>query len=83
MATLTFQLNNKSDIQLVITLIERLGGTIDFADKMENFEEEVNNTELFGVLDKIAEKGELSKSIKDPVEWQREIRKDRILPFRD
>lgn len=83
MATLTFQLSNKSDIQLVITLIERLGGTIDFADKMENFEEEVDNTELFGILDKIAEKGELSKSIKDPVEWQREIRKDRILPFRD
>ena len=83
MATLTFQLNNKSDIQLVITLIERLGGAIDFADKIENFEEEVDNTELFGVLDKIAEKGELSKSIKDPVEWQREIRKDRILPFRD
>jgi len=83
MATLTFQLNNKSDIQLVITLIERLGGTIDFADKMENFEEEVDNTELFGILDKIAEKGELSKSIKDPVEWQREIRKDRILPFAD
>ncbi len=83
MATLTFQLNNKSDIQLVITLIERLGGTIDFADKMENFEEEVDNTELFGILNKIAEKGELSKSIKDPVEWQREIRKDRILPLRD
>jgi len=83
MATLTFQLNNKSDIQLVITLIERLGGTIDFADKMENIEEDVDNTELFGVLDKIAEKGELYKSIKDPVEWQREIRKDRILPFGD
>ena len=45
---------------------------------MENFEEDVDNTELFGVLDKIAEKGELSKSIKDPVEWQREIRKHRF-----
>jgi len=83
MATLTFQLNNKSDIQLVITLIKRLGGTIDFTDKMENFEEEVDNTELFGILNKIVEKGGLSKSIKDPVEWQREIRKDRILPFWD
>ena len=51
MATLTFQLNNKSDIQLVITLIERLGGTIDFADKMENFEEEVDSAELFALLD--------------------------------
>ena len=45
---------------------------------MENFEEEVDNTELFGILNKIAEKGLLSKSIKDPVEWQREIRKHRF-----
>ncbi len=83
MKTITFKLEKTVDIQLVINLIKRLGGTINVNDITEDTEEEVDNTELFGVLDKIAEKGELYKSIKDPVEWQREIRKDRKLPFRD
>lgn len=84
MKTITFKLENTVDIQLVINLIKRLGGIVDYNDITEDAEEEeVDNTGLFGVLDKIAEKGELYKSIKDPVEWQREIRKDRKLPFRD
>lgn len=83
MKTITFKLEKTVDIQLVINLIKRLGGIVDYNDITEDAEEEVDNTELFGVLDKIAEKGELYKSIKDPVEWQREIRKDRKLPFRD
>jgi len=84
MKTITFKLEKTVDIQLVINLIKRLGGIVDYNDITEDTEEEeVDNTELFGVLDKIAEKGELYKSIKDPVEWQREIRKDRKLPLRD
>ena len=84
MKTITFKLEKTVDIQLVINLIKRLGGIVDYNDITEDTEEEeVDNTGLFGVLDKIAEKGELYKSIKDPVEWQREIRKDRKLPFRD
>lgn len=84
MKTITFKLEKTVDIQLVINLIKRLGGIVDYNDITEDTEEEeVDNTGLFGVLDKIAEKGELYKSIKDPVEWQREIRKERKLPFRD
>jgi len=84
MKTITFKLEKTVDIQLVINLIKRLGGIVDYNDITEDAEEEeVDNTGLFSVLDKIAEKGELYKSIKDPVEWQREIRKDRKLPFRD
>lgn len=84
MKTITFKLEKTVDIQLVINLIKRLGGIVDYNDITEDTEEEeVDNTGLFGVLDKIADKGELYKSIKDPVEWQREIRKDRKLPFRN
>jgi len=84
MKTITFKLEKTVDIQLVINLIKRLGGIVDYNNITEETEEdEIDNTGLFGVLDKIAEKGELYKSIKDPVEWQREIRKDRKLPFRD
>lgn len=41
-----------------------------------------NGKKMAAILRKIAETGGIS-SIKDPVKWQREIRKDRPLPGRE
>jgi hypothetical protein len=42
-------------------------------------DEIVDNTELFRKLDSIRGNDKLCEHIKDPSEWQREIRKDRII----
>ncbi len=42
---------------------------------------EPNGKKLVAILQKIADRGGID-SIKDPVKWQREIRKDRPLPGR-
>lgn len=44
--------------------------------------EEPNGRKLVAILQKIADRGGIP-SIKDPVKWQREIRKDRPLPGRE
>jgi hypothetical protein len=43
-------------------------------------EQEIPGQEIANILQEIADSGGLG--ISDPVEWQREVRQDRILPFR-
>jgi len=43
-------------------------------------EQEIAGQEIANILQEIADSGGLG--ISDPVEWQREVRQDRILPFR-
>ena len=42
-----------------------------------------NGKKIADILDRMAARGSASSGIADPVEWQREIRKNRCLPSRD
>jgi len=42
-----------------------------------------NGKKIADILDRMAARGSASSGIADPVEWQREIRKNRPLPSRD
>jgi len=44
--------------------------------------EQPNGKKIVNLMEQIAERGTVFKSIQDPVAWQREIRKDRPLPGR-
>ncbi len=52
------------------------------ADAAEQHLKEPNGQKLMAILQRIADRGGIA-SIKDPVKWQREIRKDRPLPGRE
>ncbi len=44
--------------------------------------EQPNGKKIVNLMEQIAKRGTVFKSIQDPVAWQREIRKDRPLPGR-
>jgi len=75
MTKLTIEID-KSNVALIRSLVEKLQGKVIEATPP-------NSAEALSYLTKIAENGNLTKSIKDPVSWQKELRKDRNLPFRD
>ncbi len=80
MNTLTLNVNNGSDYQLLLQLAKRLGINLP-----ETKEDEVTagkpELEMSKVLSALAARGGI-KSIPDPVQWQRITRKDRKLPHR-
>ena len=61
----------------------RLGLKIYENKEDEDALEESNSEELYQLMEEAASKGDLFKSISDPVAWQREQRKDRKLYGRD
>lgn len=44
---------------------------------------ETNGKQVVEIMTKMAERGSAFRDIKDPVAWQQEIRKDRVLPGRE
>lgn len=77
MQRITIEIEKNSDLQLLLLLAQRIGLKIiaPFMSKIEGNERERH-------LQIIAKGGDVSY-IENPMEWQREQRKDRELPFRD
>lgn len=75
MTKMTIEIN-KNDVGLIKSLVEKLNGKVISSTKS-------NSSEALSYLKKIAENGNLKEQIEDPVEWQKQVREDRSLPFRD
>lgn len=70
-------------IKLIETMAKELGLSIKRKLKeSEQLSDKERAEELFQLMEEMAEQNLFNK-IKDPVAWQREQRKDRILPGRD
>ena len=88
MSTITAILEADADGTLHLPLPAELrGGKIRVEAKMEAVEksdvsEEQRKAELLEIMERIAQRNPF-KDITDPVAWQREMREDVTLPFRD
>jgi hypothetical protein len=69
---------NQKDSEIIIELASRLGLKVVKEPKKRK----INTAKALGYLAIIAKRAKIAKQIKDPVKWQREIRKDRKLPYR-
>lgn len=77
MNLLTLKIKTEKDLQLFISLANRLDAEIiELSD-----EKKTNNENPVYWLQKISDKGGL-KSISDPVKWQKQLRQDNSLPKR-
>jgi hypothetical protein len=78
MSLLTVELKNESDLELFLSFAKRLDAAIIDISKTKS------NSQQSPVswLERIAKKGGV-KTISNPSEWQRDTRKDKILPNRD
>ena len=76
MTRITIEVTRPEDQRLLESLLSRLG--------IPNQTEEVpmNGEKVARFMQELAD-GQGLTSIKDPVAWQREVRQDRSLPFRD
>ena len=79
---LTISGKDQNRLQQVEELAKSLG--LDIKKPLENDEvqEKPNGEELYKLMEEAASKG-LFESIKDPVAWQREQRKDKVLYGRE
>ena len=83
MHTLTVTVANEQNYQLLLLLTQRLGLTLhETQPAATNPATDVSRLSREELLAIIA-KGGSGKSVPDPVAWQREVRQDRPLPFRD
>jgi len=76
---LTIDVKNTDEIIFITELLHKLNVKVISSEKKTS----KNQTKAIEALQKIAERGEMAKLIEDPVAWQKEIRKDRKLPFRE
>lgn len=85
---ITISGNNLKHLRLVQKLAEELGlkiktGSYNLQEKdIDEVSEKDNSEKLYQLMEEMAAYNAFSE-IKDPVEWQREIRKDRTLPGRE
>lgn len=75
MKTVTLNTNNDGDYQLMLQLAKRLGMDLNVKDTEPT---EHSGVKMAKALEKLADLGGI-KSISNPVEWQRIVRKDRPL----
>lgn len=75
MRTITLNIKNTNDYQLLLQLVKRLG--IKLLEKGEDVPEE-SGVKMAKALEKLLSMGGF-KSIPDPAAWQRRTRKDRNL----
>jgi len=78
MSLLTLKLKNKIDLELLISVAQRLDAEIiDISEEEQNeYQSPVEWLEL------LAKEGGI-QSIQNPSVWQKEIRKDKVLPNRE
>ncbi len=83
MTRITIDVQNEEDRQFIEVLLKKLGiDNVEESHEPETKDQLSNGKEVAALMQELAESGGLS-AIKDPVAWQREIRQDRKLPFRD
>lgn len=80
---ITISGKDKNRLQQVEDLAKQLGLDVKKPLKQETKQENLRREELYKLMKEAAAKGDLFKSILDPVEWQREQRKDRVLYGRE
>ncbi|MCB1176016.1 MAG: hypothetical protein KDK36_00425 [Leptospiraceae bacterium] len=81
MTTITLEIPNSEDAEVILLLAKRLNCKI-VKDAYEN-RQKANSKKAISHLKNLAAKGGLKEIISDPVAWQKEIRKDRKLPKRN
>ena len=80
MKRLTVYYNDNEDIAPVQALATKMG----FATEGSPEQKQSNNGEAVAqILEELAEQDTITEAIPDPVAWQREVRQDRELPYRD
>lgn len=77
MQRVTIEIEKNSDLQLLLLLVQRIGLKI-----ISPFVSKLKDADRGKHLQIIAKGGDMSY-IENPMEWQREQRKDRDLPFRN
>jgi len=82
MKTLTISSDDEKALEKVRHYAESLGITTRSTSSSSSTRE-TNGKEIVEILKKWHEEGGLKTKIDDPVAWQREMRKDQKLPFRD
>jgi hypothetical protein len=82
MQTITIEVKNPKDAEMIILLAKRFDCKFTTIKSKENTKV-ANRKELAKIFKSIAERGTLAKAIPDPVKWQKEIRKDKVLPGRE
>jgi len=80
---ITISGKDKKSIQKIEAYAKHLGLDVDKPLKQETKQEKLKREELYKLMKEAAAKGDLFKSIPDPVEWQREQRKDKVLYGRE
>ena len=80
MQKLIFEIDNKDDLTLLLSLTKRLGIKQEIETPKDS-ETETKDNKLIAHYLKIIQKGGDTSYIDDPVEWQKKVRKDRNLPF--
>jgi len=73
----------KDSIREIKAHARRLGLKILENKKEDDALKDSNSEELYQLMEEAAKRGDLFKSIPDPVAWQREQRKDRVLYGRE
>lgn len=77
MQRITFEIEQNSDIELLLLLAQRIGiKIIPHIPPITDQEERQKHLSIIA-------KGADMANFGDPVEWQREQRTDRVLPYRD
>lgn len=75
MKIITLKIKNKYDYNLLLLLVKRLGLDISYISE-ENEKTQIKQMRnIYKLLDSV-KKNELFKEIKDPVQWQKELRNE-------
>lgn len=81
MQRITLEITNTADLELLLLLIRRMGISV-VAPVTPLVASNPSKKDRKWHLQVVARGGNMSY-IPDPVAWQREIRQDRVLPFRE
>ena len=80
MKSLTVYYHDDKDIAPVQALVAKMGLAVEGSPEIK----QKNNGEAMAqILEELAEQNTIEKVIPDPVAWQREVRQDRKLPYRE
>ena len=76
MRTIILEISDSEDAEMIIALAKRLNLRI-----LKNSDDELleRSQRALKIMSQIAESGTISELIPDPVAWQKEIRKDKLL----
>ncbi|HMV81082.1 MAG TPA: hypothetical protein PL048_05210 [Leptospiraceae bacterium] len=81
MQTITIEIENPKDAEMILHLAERLN--LRVLESGNTLGQMPNSRNALVHLRRLAEMGGLKNIIPDPVEWQKEIRRDRPLSGRE